>query len=132
MMNTRTIFEIVYPENCRPVSVFLIDQERLILEKIRAQLKNLQHRDYLLKPPTVKALKPKQNKGLFELRTRINKRMTRIIFCLDDEDNVILLHGFTKKQERDTAQELETARARKLALASGKAGVTIILRGGTL
>lgn len=78
-------------------------------------------------PPMVKAFQQERHKGLFELRTRINKRMTRIIFCFDAENNVILLHGFVKKQERETVPALETARARKLALAGQEAGLTQIM-----
>lgn len=114
------------------MSAFLDGLDSKILKKICAQLKKLQQKDYPLMPPTVKAFRQERHKGLFELRTRINKRMTRIIFCFDDEDNVILLHGFEKKQERETLPALETARARKLALVSGIAGVTSILRGGSL
>ena len=132
MTRTRQIFEIIYPEECRPVSAFLTDLDKTALKKIHVKLKNLQQRDYPLIPPVVKAFRQKRHKGLFELRTRTNKCMYRIIFCFDDKDNLILLHGFIKKQERDTVQALETARARKLALVSGAAGVTLILRGGTL
>lgn len=127
MMKTRKIFEIVYPEDCRPVSAFLLGLDRKAMKKIDVQLKTLQRKDCPLMPPMVKAFQQERHKGLFELRTRINKRMTRIIFCFDAEDNVILLHGFVKKQERETVPALETARARKLALAGQEAGLTQIM-----
>ncbi len=101
-------------------------------KKISVQLETLQHKDCLLKPPMVKAFQQERHKGLFELRIRINRRMTRIIFCFDDMDNAVLLHGFVKKQERETVPALETARARKLALVSGSATTTEILQGGFL
>lgn len=124
MMKTRKIFEIVYPEDCRPVSAFLLGLDRKASKKIDVQLKTLQQRNCPLTPPMVKAFRQERHKGLFELRTRINKRMTRIIFCFDDADNVILLHGFVKKQEQETVPALETARARKLALSAKEAGLT--------
>lgn len=114
------------------MSAFLLDLDKKALKKIDVQLKTLQKRNCPLTPPMVKAFRQERHKGLFELRTRINKRMTRIIFCFDEEDNAILLHGFIKKQERETTLALETARTRKLALADRDAGVTEILQGGPL
>ena len=126
-MKTRKIFELIYPGDCRPVSAFLRTLDKKALKKIDVQLKTLQRKDCPLKPPMVKAFQQERHKGLFELRTRINKRMTRIIFCFDEEDNVILLHGFVKKQDRETVSALETARVRKLALAARDAGLTQIM-----
>lgn len=131
-MKTRKIFEIITTEGSLPVSAFLRTLDNKEKKKLSVQLETLQHKDCPLKPPMVKAFQQERHKGLFELRTRINKRMTRIIFCFDGKDNVILLHGFVKKQERETVPALETARARKLALATGDAGATEILQGGTL
>lgn len=131
-MKTRKIFEIITPEDCRPVSAFLRTLDSKEKKKISVQLETLQHKDCPLKPPMVKAFQQERHKGLFELRTRINKHMTRIIFCFDEEDNAILLHGFVKKQERETISALETARARKLALAIGDAETSEIIQGGTL
>lgn len=131
-MKTRKIFEIINPEDSRPVSAFLRTLDSKEKKKISVQLETLQHKDCPLKPPMVKAFQQERHKGLFELRTRINKHMTRIIFCFDEEDNAILLHGFVKKQERETISALETARARKLALANGDAETSEILQGGTL
>lgn len=131
-MKTRKIFEIITLEDSRPVSAFLRTLDSKEKKKISVQLETLQHKDCPLKPPMVKAFQQERHKGLFELRTRINKHMTRIIFCFDEEDNAILLHGFVKKQERETISALETARARKLALANGDAETSEILQGGTL
>ena len=131
-MKTRKIFEIITPEDSRPVSAFLRTLDSKEKKKISVQLETLQHKDCPLKPPMVKAFQQERHKGLFELRTRINKHMTRIIFCFDEEDNAILLHGFVKKQERETISALETARARKLALAIGDAETSEIIQGGTL
>jgi phage-related protein len=52
--------------------------------------------------------------------------MGRIIFCFDNNDNIILLHGFLKKHNRSIEQALETARARQLALDSKKVYTSII------
>lgn len=81
-----------------------------------------------MQPPAVKAFRQVRYKGLLELRTRMNKAMTRIIFCFNG-DSIVLLHGFVKRQERETCQALETARARKLALASGEVTITLVTEG---
>lgn len=81
-----------------------------------------------MQPPAVKAFRQVRHKGLFELRTRINKTMTRIIFYTDD-DSVVLLYGFVKNKERETDHALELARARKLALASGEAKTAPLIGG---
>ncbi len=47
--------------------------------------------------------------------------MTRIMFFFDDYDNIVLLHGFIKKQTKTTNTALETARARRLALVGREA-----------
>jgi phage-related protein len=80
----------------------------------------------------IKAFRLDRYKGLYELRTRSKKIMIRIIFYFDPDDNIILLHGFVKKQDRATNQALETARARRLALASKDAEVILRSQGGSL
>ena len=131
-MATRRIFEITTAEGGLPVSAFLRTLDSKEKKKIAVQLECLRQKDCPLKPPMVKAFQQERHKGLFELRTRINKRMTRIIFCFDKAGNVVLLHGFVKKQGRETEPALETARARKLSLVSGEIRITEILQGGTL
>lgn len=94
--------------------------------KIRIQLKQLATMDFPFPQPMVKAFRLDRYKGLYELRTRI-KQMVRIIFIIDTCGNIILLHGFVKKHERATEQALETARARKLALAERTADTEILI-----
>lgn len=85
------------------------------------QLHTISIQPDMLGPPLVKAFRLDRYKGLYELRTRI-KQMVRIIFFLDDDGSIVLLHGFIKNHDRATEQALELARARKHALASGHAG----------
>ena len=131
-MKIRQIFEVVLPDEKYPVNDFICRLDRKTQNKIGAQLETLQRKDCLLQPPAVKVFRLDRYKGLYELRTRSKKAMTRIIFFFDSDDNVVLLHGFVKKQDRATNQALETARARKLALASGDAEVTLRSQGGYL
>lgn len=124
-METRQIFEFVTSEGKTPVSDFISRLDAKFQKKITYQLERLRNTDCPLQPPLVKAFRLDRYKGFYELRTRSKQTMTRIIFYFDPGDNIILLHGFVKKQDRATKQALETARARKLALASREAFITI-------
>ena len=128
-MSGRTIFEIQLPGGNQPVSAFLHNLDDKTRAKIAVQLETLQRRDIPMQPPAVKAFRQVRHKGMFELRTRMNRTMIRIIFCFDDS-KIVLLHGFVKKQDRETTYALEMARVRKLALASGEVNITPLIEGG--
>lgn len=120
-MSVRQIFEFVTSEGKTPVRDFLNCLDGKFQNKIGAQMKRLSDPHCVLQPPLVKAFRLDRYKGLYELRTRSKQTMTRIIFYFDTDDNIVLLHGFVKNHRRATEQALETARARKLALAAGEA-----------
>ncbi len=119
-MKKRLILEIPTIDNKHPISNFIDQVDNKIKTKIINQLTILQDYKYNLKPPLVKAFRQDKYKGLYELRTRINQTMTRIIFCIDNNNNIILLHGFVKKHNRSTRQALEIAKMRQLSLDSKK------------
>ncbi len=123
-MATRQIFEYKDYEGKTPVSEFLHRLDSKFQTKIGQQLERLCDTDCPLQPPLVKAFRLDRYKGLYELRTRHKQTMTRIIFQFDSDNDIVLLHGFVKKQDRATNQALEVARARKLALASRDAFIT--------
>ncbi|TAN51691.1 MAG: type II toxin-antitoxin system RelE/ParE family toxin [Methylococcaceae bacterium] len=51
--------------------------------------------------------------GLWELRSAISgKRITRILFCHDD-DKLLLLHGFIKKRQATPKKEINIAAKRR-------------------
>ena len=54
-------------------------------------------------------------KGLWEIRSRLENRIARIVFIFDD-GRIVLLHGFIKKTQKTPKQEIELAqkRAKKL------------------
>jgi len=60
---------------------------------------------------------------LWEVRSRLNKRIGRIIFYISD-GSMWLLHGFIKKQQKTPTADLDIARKRKKeiqkALGKGK------------
>jgi phage-related protein len=60
-------------------------------------------------------VKPMGN-GLFEVRSNISdRRIARILFCYYSNE-MVLLHGFIKKTEKTTKNDLELATKRKNTL----------------
>ena len=72
-----------------------------------------------MQPPHVKAFRLPRDKGLYELRAKL-RQMVRIVFCMDDSGNVVLLHGFIKKEARATDKALAIARRRRDRAAGGQ------------
>lgn len=120
MTANRKICSYIAPDGNAPVTDFVMRLDIKLQKKIRTQLRQLENPSFSLQPPNVKAFRQSRHKGFYELRTRI-RQAVRIIFVVDSDGNIILLHGFIKKSDRATEQSLETAGARKLALASGSA-----------
>lgn len=118
----RRIYSFVDRNGSEPVNLFIDRLDQKVQQKIRIQIKLLTNPQCNLQPPLIKAFRLDRYKGFYELRIRL-RQMVRIIFYINTEGEIILLHGFVKKHERATEQALETARARKLALASGDADV---------
>lgn len=58
-------------------------------------------------PPLIKKL----SSDLWEIRTDLDDKKSRVIFTLD-KNNLVLLHGFIKKTQRTPQKELETAKER--------------------
>lgn len=49
--------------------------------------------------------------GLHEVRTSLDKRIARVIFCVHDGE-LIALHGFIKKTEKTSQTDLDLAKRR--------------------
>ena len=50
--------------------------------------------------------------GIWEVRSRLPNRIARTLFIVVDEE-IVLLHGFIKKQQKTPADELDLAKKRK-------------------
>jgi phage-related protein len=50
----------------------------------------------------------KVSRDLWEVRTRLNSRVARVLFTLD-ENNIVLLHGYIKKTNAIPKDDLELA-----------------------
>ncbi len=55
--------------------------------------------------PLIRKVEP----GLWEVRTRLQDRIARVIFTVEG-DTMVLLHGFIKKPEKLPLQDLQLAR----------------------
>lgn len=53
--------------------------------------------------------------GLWEVRSRLENRIARILFCVDGS-TMFLLHGFIKKTQKAQKHELDLGRQRKKQL----------------
>jgi len=49
--------------------------------------------------------------GIWKIRIKLENRIARILFCLE-ESNMVILHGFIKKQQATPKQDLDLAKDR--------------------
>lgn len=61
--------------------------------------------------PLIRKIEP----GLWEVRTRLQDRIARVIFTVEG-DKMVLLHGLIKKSEKLPLQDLQLARQRLQSL----------------
>lgn len=122
MTKPRRICSYISPDGICPVEDFIYRQDEKMRKKVLSQLKQLQNSQFQLRSPSILAFRLDRYKGMYELRTRI-RQMVRIIFYVNSDGDIILLHGFMKKCNRATEKALETARERKRSLASGNSQV---------
>ena len=62
--------------------------------------------------PVGKPLVDHLGDGLWEVRSRLDNRIARTMFALVDQE-IVLLHGFIKQQQKTPPDELELAKKRK-------------------
>ena len=62
--------------------------------------------------PVGKPLVDNLGDGIWEVRSRLENRIARTLFAVVDQE-IVLLHGFIKKQQKTPQDELELAKKRK-------------------
>jgi phage-related protein len=62
--------------------------------------------------PVGKPLVDNLGDGIWEVRSRLSNRIARTLFAMVDQE-IVLLHGFIKKQQKTPQDELELAKKRK-------------------
>lgn len=62
--------------------------------------------------PVGKPLVDSLGEGIWEVRSRLENRIARTLFVVVNQE-IVLLHGFIKKQQRTPQNELDLAKKRK-------------------
>jgi phage-related protein len=62
--------------------------------------------------PVGKPLVDNLGDGIWEVRSRLDSRIARTLFAMVNQE-IVLLHGFVKKQQKTPQDELELAKKRK-------------------
>ena len=62
--------------------------------------------------PVGKPLVDNLGDGIWEVRSRLDNRIARTLFAMVDQE-IVLLHGFIKKQQKTPPDELDLAKKRK-------------------
>lgn len=95
------------PERAAPVARFIDSLEPRLREKLIRQLIELPRTPRsALREPHFKHFTLERYRELYELRER-GKVLVRVIFTIQADGGILLLHGFVKRQSRDTMQALE-------------------------
>ena len=124
----KTIKQYKSLEGSVPVECFINGLTKKQRDKIFQLLFLIATDANALTPPHVKAFRIEKYKGMYELRARMVK-MIRIIFRLDEEGDIVLLHAFMKKHERSTEQALDISKARVAELNQFQATISTMLGG---
>lgn len=95
------------PERAAPVARFIDGLDPRLRDKVIRQLAVLPNTPRAsLREPHFKHFTLERYRELYELRER-GKVLVRIIFTIRPNGEILLLHGFVKRQSRDTMQALE-------------------------
>jgi len=89
-----------------PVRAWLLTLSLSDRKKIGEDIKTVQF-GWPLGMPLIRKLDP----GLWEVRSRLDNRIARVIFAVQ-EDVIVLLHGFIKKAQKTPTAELDVGRKR--------------------
>ena len=90
-------------------------------EPVRDWLKTLEKREKKLIGEDIKAVQigwplgmplvKKIERDLWEIRTKLENKISRVLFTMW-QNNIVLIHGFIKKTEKIAKEDLELARKR--------------------
>lgn len=102
----RKIYLYQSPDKTAPFLDFMDSLDSKVRKKIDYALKCMVISPGKLSEPQVKLFSIERYSQLYELRERI-RILVRIVFTVDGDGNIILLHPFLKKHKRNTYQALE-------------------------
>ncbi|MCI8653097.1 MAG: hypothetical protein HFF11_05310 [Angelakisella sp.] len=104
----KKVFLYISPDGESPFLRFLSVMEPKLRTKLVQGIGNLAAIPEYRTEPHVKHFSLERYAALYEYRARM-RIMVRVIFTLDGDGNIILLHPMVKKQDRNTMQTLETS-----------------------
>lgn len=102
-------FEVIFFKTAKdnePVKEWLSSLDKYEKFEISKDIAKVQMM-FPFKMPLVKSL----GGGIFEVRSKLNNKISRIFFCLKDK-NIVLLHAFIKKTQETPKKELNIAKER--------------------
>lgn len=107
----KNIIEFYRKENGTiPVKDFLLTLSPKLRAKAIRDIELLEKYGSELKEPHVKALKGKNNTGLYELRIKFSNDIARVFYFTYFDNKYVLLHGFIKKTMKTPTREIEQAK----------------------
>ena len=109
MNDPNLILKVVFYQsenNNEPVRDWLKSLPREEMRQIGAEIKTVQF-GWPLGMPLVR----KMEANLWEVRVKLDNKIARVLFTVEDE-NMILLHGFIKKSQKTPKNELLIAKKR--------------------
>ena len=90
-----------------PVKEFLLGLTEVERKLVNADIRSTEY-GWPIGMPTCRPLKG----GLHEVRTNLPTRIARVLFKIDDDERMVLLHGFVKKTEKTPHDDIERAEKR--------------------
>lgn len=90
------------------VKAFMEQADDKTRAKINSVLLYLTDNKNSLREPYVKHISTAKYKELYELRVKVSKEMSRLLFTLSGDD-IVLLYAFKKKCDRDNEKAFERA-----------------------
>jgi phage-related protein len=103
------VFDVEYyekPDGSFPAEEFILEQDNKMKAKLFKLLELLEERGNELREPYSKFL----DDGVFEIRARQSKNITRVLYFFTVGKKIILTHGFTKKTQKTPPSEVELAK----------------------
>ncbi|WP_434685212.1 type II toxin-antitoxin system RelE/ParE family toxin [Pseudanabaena minima] len=91
-----------------PVRDWLMTLSKEDRQKIGEDIKTIEF-GFPIGMPTCRPM----GKGLYEVRTNLENTIARVLFCVEGEQ-MILLHGFTKKTQKTPKEDLNLAIKRQI------------------
>ena len=97
-----------------PVEIFIESLPAKHQAKVYWEIELLEKYGRNLKEPYAKNIKGEKYKGLWELRIKFAKDISRIFYFIPLGNTFVLLHGFVKKSRATPTKELKIAKSRMI------------------